>query len=94
VSSRITREAFKKRVAGVLAAWNDWFLFADDYLRGLEATFHRGGLAAGAPSALPAGAYIRPPESFLSLTDWRRPAYPPKVCDVELKKRMIVDSST
>jgi len=46
VSSRITRESFKKRVAAVLSAWADWFLFADEFLRGLEATFLRGGLSA------------------------------------------------
>ena len=29
VDSRITREAFKKRVAAVLTAWGDWFLFGE-----------------------------------------------------------------
>lgn len=53
ISGRITREAFKKRVSAVLAAWADWFLFSDEYLRGLEATFQRGGLhtAATLPTA-------------------------------------------
>lgn len=46
ISSRITREAFKKRVMAVTAAWADWFLYADDFLKGLEATFARGGLPA------------------------------------------------
>lgn len=46
VSSRITREAFKKRVLAVLSAWSDWFLFADEFLRGLESVFVRGGLSS------------------------------------------------
>jgi U2-associated protein SR140 len=45
LSSRITREAFKKRVMMVTAAWADWFLFADEFLKGLESTFTRGGLS-------------------------------------------------
>jgi hypothetical protein len=48
LSSRITRETFKKRVMAVTAAWADWFLFADEYLKGLEATFTRGGRASTA----------------------------------------------
>ena len=42
VESRITREAFKKRVAAVLTAWGDWFLFGEEFLKGLELTFLRG----------------------------------------------------
>ena len=33
MSSRIAREALK-RVGAVLAAWSDWFLFQDEFLRG------------------------------------------------------------
>jgi U2-associated protein SR140 len=51
MSSRIAREALKKRVGAVLAAWSDWFLFQDEFLRGLEATFALG--AASAADALP-----------------------------------------
>ena len=42
VESRITREDFKKRVAAVLTAWGDWFLFGEEFLKGLELTFLRG----------------------------------------------------
>jgi U2-associated protein SR140 len=45
VDSRITREAFKKRVAAVLTAWGDWFLFGEEFLKGLELTFLRGEAA-------------------------------------------------
>ena len=39
MTSRIAREAFKKRVGSVLAAWSDWYLFQSEFLRGLEASF-------------------------------------------------------
>ena len=39
MTSRIAREAFKKRVGSVLAAWSEWYLFQGEFLRGLEASF-------------------------------------------------------
>tara|TARA_B110000977_G_scaffold103553_1_gene135128 strand:- start:3172 stop:5052 length:1881 start_codon:yes stop_codon:yes gene_type:complete len=45
MTSRIAREAFKKRVASVLAAWSDWFLFQNEFLKGLEANFALGDVA-------------------------------------------------
>ena len=39
MTSRIAREAFKKRVGSVLAAWSDWYLFQSEFLVGLEASF-------------------------------------------------------
>jgi U2-associated protein SR140 len=39
MTSRIAREAFKKRVGSVIAAWSDWFLFQNEFLKGLEASF-------------------------------------------------------
>lgn len=51
VGSRITREALKKRVAAVLSAWSSWFLFQEEYLRGLEFTFAMGGMTT--PHSLP-----------------------------------------
>ena len=44
VGSRITREALKKRIAAVLSAWSSWYLFQEEYLRGLELTFAMGGM--------------------------------------------------
>ena len=38
---RMTAEALKARVMNVLAAWSKWFLFAEEFIFGLEATFLR-----------------------------------------------------
>ena len=51
VGSRITREALKKRIAAVLSAWSSWYLFQEEYLRGLELTFAMGGMTT--PHSLP-----------------------------------------
>lgn len=45
MNSRIAREAFKKRVASVIAAWSDWFLFQNEFLNGLEANFVLGDVS-------------------------------------------------
>ena len=37
----MTAEALKARVMNVLAAWSKWFLFAEEFIFGLEATFLR-----------------------------------------------------
>jgi len=40
--SRMTQEHIRKRVLRVLRAWNGWYIFQEEYLQGLQATFLRG----------------------------------------------------
>lgn len=35
----LKREAFKRNSLRVLRVWRDWYLFSEDYLNGLQATF-------------------------------------------------------
>lgn len=35
----IKREAFKRNTLRVLRVWRDWYLFSEEYLNGLQATF-------------------------------------------------------
>lgn len=35
----IKREAFKRNALRVLRVWRDWYLFSEEYLNGLQATF-------------------------------------------------------
>jgi U2-associated protein SR140 len=35
----IKREAFKRNALRVLRVWRDWYLFTEDFLNGLQATF-------------------------------------------------------
>jgi U2-associated protein SR140 len=54
---RLAQEALRRHVLRVLRAWRGWFVFSDDFLNGLQATFLRGGAGpGGAPAAPGAGA--------------------------------------
>ena len=41
--SRMAQEFLRKHVLKVLRVWRGWYIFSDDYLNGLQATFLRGG---------------------------------------------------
>jgi U2-associated protein SR140 len=54
---RLAQEALRRHVLRVLRAWRGWFVFSDDFLNGLQATFLHGGAGpGGAPTAPGAGA--------------------------------------
>lgn len=41
--SRMGQELLRKHVLKVLRVWRGWYIFSDDFLNGLQATFLRGG---------------------------------------------------
>ncbi|KAL4450080.1 hypothetical protein ABPG77_010749 [Micractinium sp. CCAP 211/92] len=45
---RMAQELLRRYVLKVLRVWRGWFIFSDDYLNGLQATFLRSGGASGA----------------------------------------------
>ena len=49
---RMAQEYLRRHVLKVLRVWRGWYIFSDDFLNGLQATFLRGGAGpAGAQSA-------------------------------------------
>jgi U2-associated protein SR140 len=49
---RMAQEALRRHVLKVLRVWRGWYIFSDDFLNGLQATFLRGGTGpAGSRSA-------------------------------------------
>lgn len=59
VDSALTREALKKHVLRVTRVWRDWFLFSEDLLTGLQATFLLDPIPAWAALA-PDQVEVRP----------------------------------
>jgi len=49
--SRMTQETLRRHVLRVLRVWRNWFIFSDDYLNGLQATFLYIGSAAAKEAA-------------------------------------------
>ncbi|CAD7701765.1 unnamed protein product [Ostreobium quekettii] len=48
LDSKTEQEATRRHVLRVLRIWRDWFIFSNDYLNGLQATFLHGGASAAA----------------------------------------------
>ncbi|KAK9824009.1 hypothetical protein WJX72_006933 [[Myrmecia] bisecta] len=46
VDSRMTQEVLRRHVLRVLRVWRAWFIFSDDFLNGLQATFLRNPCVA------------------------------------------------
>ncbi|KAK9825189.1 hypothetical protein WJX81_005170 [Elliptochloris bilobata] len=51
VDGRMAQEALRRHVLRLLRVWRSWFIFSDDFLNGLQATFLRGPSMAAAPDA-------------------------------------------
>ncbi|PRW57019.1 U2 snRNP-associated SURP motif-containing -like isoform X1 [Chlorella sorokiniana] len=47
---RMAQELLRRHVLKLLRIWRGWFIFSDDYLNGLQATFLRSGGDASAPA--------------------------------------------
>lgn len=51
---RLAQELLRKHVLRVLKAWRGWYIFSDDFVNGLQATFLRGGVGPdGTRSTVP-----------------------------------------
>lgn len=71
---RIAQEQLRKNVLKVLRVWRGWYIFSDDFLNGLQATFLRGGSGPAGMRAAASEADGRPVDervaaSLAAMTD-------------------------